>query len=158
MAQRRNNKVLQEIKHSQMYRFLLLRKITQKRFKEPLDRVQVEREIRLAKRRGELSKIYELALTHPLRPLSVFSQDLQGKLKKEGFLLIPGSNCLMLPPDGVSRREAKARRDTLLTGGDIESNRELPQENQPLSSKVEPEPPRQYREKTSFTFQDLLKG
>jgi len=76
-----------------------------------LDRVEIDQNIRQALRLNEPEKIRFLALLHPLRPLAIHAFWVQKALIREGFILIPGTRNLFLPPEGVSRREAKKRRD-----------------------------------------------
>lgn len=166
-----------KIYNKDLYRFLRIRRIRQGSPLEGEERYQdreyADQQIRLAKRRGELHKIYEIALQHPLRPIQVRSSSIRFLLEKEGFTFIPGSFSLMLPPEGVSRRKAKARRDEIVVQAkkDWERQERLIEENDRLREEVENlryellredlddyyREERTHHENTTFTFEDLLR-
>lgn len=79
------------------------------------DRIELDKKIRRALRTNNLKEIEQLSLRHPLRPLQVKSLRFREILEKEGFIFIPGSKNLMLPPAEVSRREAKKRLKQLFS-------------------------------------------
>jgi len=89
-------------------RFLRLRKSGAR-----LERAEADERIRESFRRDDRDEVYSLALRHPLRPFLVESKFFQSCLRQSGFILIPWTFGLMLPPEGMSRREAKKIRDRL---------------------------------------------
>ena len=75
------------------------------------DRELLERDIRIAMRKGDKRGIRLLAERFPIRPLYVPAKYIRLELEGKGFIFIPGSHYFMLPPANHSRREAKKIRD-----------------------------------------------
>jgi len=90
-----------------------------------LDRATADLEVRQALRRNDKRGIYWAACQHPLKPVRVTSKGARYELERHGFIFIPGTYQLMVPPGGMSRRQARRFRDRVLGGRKREANREI---------------------------------